>query len=314
MSRSPRWLAIALLLARALDVDTLPDTQLPAVVMTLNQAYVPVWANFIAAPGARFLERWEVHLLCTDRGTGPIVAKHGWTCRATSIGGGRGAAAVYTKRIPYLIKLVGEGRDVLVSDIDAIWLRDPLPELESIQAGIVSSRGSSPPGVARSWGSTFCMGFIFFRGSDPRVRAALQVGTRPMHEDQTDFNQNIMRANVQWDEGRLKYIESTATAYGTMVAHGKPYTGLRIAMLAHSRFMRICPRNHNFGNVTIAHCHSRGKQQYLKIKKLRSLGLWYLDKTTTTGGANATTSPAPAPARPTAAPGRLGGSNFSSAQ
>jgi hypothetical protein len=171
---------------------------------------------------------------------------------------------------------VSEGRDVLITDVDAIWLRDPLPELKSIDAGIISSRGSSPPGVSRAWGATFCMGFIFFRGSDPRVRAALKVGTNMMNEDQTDFNTNMMRAEVRWDEGKIPYVGSTVTSYGTMTAPGTPYTGQRIALLAHSRFMRICPPDTDFRNVTIAHCYSRGKQQYLKVKKLRSLGLWYL--------------------------------------
>lgn len=280
-------------------IPTTPADTRPVVVLVLNAAYLRVFENFILAPAIpSMLRAWDVHLLCTDRVVGPLVAVHrGWRCRAVQQAG-RGAAKTYTKRIPYVRELVRAGRDVLISDLDALWLRDPLQTLQGIDAGIVASRGSSPPSVSAVWGATVCMGFVFFRGSDPRVAAALDALTVPMREDQTDFNRNLLRERVRWDEGRLAYIPSAHTSYGTVMRPNRTYTGLRVAMLAHSTFRRICPKGQKLNassGVIIAHCHNKGKQQWLKLKKLKSVGLWYLPDSS------------PTPAKKPAAPTRIAG-------
>lgn len=71
--------------------------------------------------------------------------------------------------------------NVIISDADALWLGDPVPELfsdaygkplvsasgagriEILQSDVVASRGSFPFTLGKKWGSTMCMGFILFR-------------------------------------------------------------------------------------------------------------------------------------------------------
>jgi hypothetical protein len=272
------WALALLAVAGGAEQATAPPDSRPAVVMVLNSAYIQVFENFIRAPGAKHLARWDVHLLCTDQSTGPLVGKLGWQCRDTQQTG-RAAAAVYTKRIPYVLALVRAGRDVLISDLDAIWLQDPLPELMSAEAGIVGSRGKSPPLASRVWGATFCMGFIFFKGTDPRVRMLVDAATTPMREDQTDFNHNLVRQKIVWDRTPVPFNAADGLMdYGTVTIPNQPHTGVRVAMLPHTRFMRLCVRPADFSNVTIAHCHNRGKQQWLKVKSLALLKLWYIPR------------------------------------
>ncbi|KAJ1621139.1 hypothetical protein T492DRAFT_1072810 [Pavlovales sp. CCMP2436] len=169
------------------------------------------------------------------------------------------------------------GRDVLICDIDAIWIRDPLPKLLATRAGIVSSPGLSPGDAIKKYGVAFCMGFIFIRGSDLKVRDAMFALTKPMREDQGDFNQNMMREGLEYDTIKVGFTNETS--YGRLHARGKSYDGLRVAMLPRSRFMRQCSPNTDFtatGNVVIAHCHSHGKQPYLKTKILSEMKLWFV--------------------------------------
>jgi len=251
-----------------------PGVPRPVVVMVLNSAYTRVFENFIRAPGAHHLAAWETHIICTDRATAVSLAKLGWRCQDT-VKTGRSAAQVYTRRIPYVAHLVHLGRDVLITDVDAIWLGDPLPDIMATQAGIIGSRGRSPH---LDWGASLCMGFIFFRGSDPLVRAAMPVLTEPMREDQTDFNHNMQRERLVWDEGRVRFVDSIDTSFGTLRPKNANagHAGLRVAMLPHKSYVRICEDKVDYSTVIIAHCHSRGKRAHLKVQSLGAKNLWYI--------------------------------------
>lgn len=71
--------------------------------------------------------------------------------------------------------------NVLLSDIDAIWLDDPFPMLseQAIRSDIVSSRGSFPRMLFDQWGSTLCMGFVYV-ASNPSTVAFLRLVYRNM--------------------------------------------------------------------------------------------------------------------------------------
>jgi len=261
----------------------------PVLVLVLNSKYAQVFENFVRAPGAVHMAQFDVHVVCTDHRIAGELANLGWRCSTMAISRGGGAAGVYTKRIPYVVSLIRKGRDVLICDIDAIWIKDPLPELLATQAGIISSPGGSPPLASAKLGVAFCMGFIFLRGSDPQVRDAIVPLTTPMNEDQTDFNKNMIREGLAYDNVKVPYPHTTVTYYGKLNAKEEPYDGLRIAMLPHSRFQRLCAPNTDFsynatGGVTIAHCHNRGKQGYLKVKKLASIKLWFVPATADLSG------------------------------
>lgn len=184
---------------------------------------------------------------------------------------------MYTQRIAYVVALVKLGRDVLISDIDALWLQDPLPDLVSTNAGVVGSFGLSPPLAVAEWGAGFCMGFIFFRGSDTKVRAGVTPLTTPMREDQKSFNANIRRERLVWDDASMLQSE---TRFGTVLAHdgNASYAGLRVAMLPRSRYIRWCSSQTNFSAVVIAHCYVGAKERRNKERELSKLHLWFIPR------------------------------------
>jgi hypothetical protein len=265
----------------------------PVLVLVVNDAYLSVFDNFIRAPAIPSLARWDVHLLCIDSNAALLatVAEMGWRC--SHIGASKNSHRsqdVYTARMPHLQQLVASGRDVLISDLDALWLKDPLPELRLVaaRAGIVSSRGLYPKGPIQMYGTAVCMGFVFFKGSDSRVRSAFAELTSPMHEDQSSFNNNLLREGVEWEERMLRMDESsTTTTYGRILAPGRSYANLSIAMLPHARFIRNCTgASHATLHeiVTIAHCHTGGKRAKVKQVFLSLRGLWWASNSTAAAG------------------------------
>lgn len=54
--------------------------------------------------------------------------------------------------------------DVLLSDNDAVWLKDPIKDLSLLEGDIIASRAPWPAKYGDPmFGVTACMGFILFR-------------------------------------------------------------------------------------------------------------------------------------------------------
>lgn len=269
-------------------------TAKPVLLVVLSRSHVHLLQNFLQAPAVRLgaLASWEPYLLCADADTGPLVSRVGWRCNETAApapsNGAVTAEKVYTSRIRTLARLVDARRDVLLCDTDALWLSDPWPHLRGVDAGIVGSRAGYPFKALGAWGATFCMGFIFFRGSEPSVRALLPAVLHPMREDQTDFNNNLARAGVSWDGGRVPYSPSTAVDYGTVTAEwvghmtkerratAEQYRGVRVALLPEAHFKRLCSSRDALQGAVVAHCASRSHGGALKAKFLEKRGLWWM--------------------------------------
>lgn len=253
-------------------------SQQPAVVFVLNTPYIEIFNNFIRAPGVQSIHRdWDVHLICTDSQVGMLVTRNpGWSCRI-ELHTSRDVVEVFTKRIPYVVSLVLAGRDVLISDLDALWMQGPQPMLLREHAQIVMTRDYAPWSARKAWGAAACMGFIFFRGSDPKMQAAIVPLTTPMKNDQADFNKNLAREHLQWNH-RLLYTRSRLVDRGTLRTMNTTYAGLKVAMMPHTLFVRQCEGGVNFSKVVIAHCRNHGKNGDVKRRMLEALGLWFIPR------------------------------------
>eukprot|EP00040_Diaphanoeca_grandis_P044025 m.269795 g.269795 ORF g.269795 m.269795 type:complete len:304 (-) comp86337_c0_seq1:34-945(-) len=73
---------------------------------------------------------------------------------------------VWYERAQIVLQLVALGYNVVQSDGDALWLQNPLFELDSIQPEIdvVFSRGNARAGV-KGRGTGVCMGFVLYRAT-----------------------------------------------------------------------------------------------------------------------------------------------------
>eukprot|EP01052_Picozoa_sp_SAG31_P004633 SAG31_NODE_194_length_20722_cov_19.854192_14_plen_230_part_00 len=133
---------------------------------------------------------------------------------------------VWLARMQLFDRVLAAGFDVLMSDIDAHWLKSPLARIGTElanDADIVSSRsGDWPVEQADKWGAVLCMGFVYVRANQ-RTKALLHAVLDHMEgmkrpDDQVAMNMVLdqmgLQINTQLDDVDAAYGE---TASGLLV-------------------------------------------------------------------------------------------------
>jgi hypothetical protein len=150
-------------------------------------------------------------------------------------------------RLEVLRALCDHDLTIVHSDIDAIWLRNPVPEYFSGQSDhLVATQGTVwPEDVVRKQGFVLCCGLFSIRSS-PGIRSLLDdiiEDVKRTGDDQVSLNR-ILNASVDWDMNlvnpyhfdfqRNRFICSEQTIRGT-----SPARGIKVSMLPHHLFQRI---------------------------------------------------------------------------
>ena len=163
-------------------------------------------------------------------------------------------ALLFQMRMRLLHHFAARGREVVLSDVDAMWLRDPLKELRAVGADVVAQRGSHPKLLAKRWGATACMGFVYVKGG-PHVMPFLSDAVRLADEvgdDQEGFNTALVNSDVVWQRAKLEYDTSNAVDVGITSER------FRVALLPHTKYRRLCAGelDHSvwFGSVCVCVC------------------------------------------------------------
>jgi hypothetical protein len=104
------------------------------------------------------------------------------------------------RRMLIFKKYIKDGYDIIHSDTDALWLKNPIPDLiesnnEDIIVSTVRHGGAFPPEVREAFGFTCCMGWIFFRSNHKTISYLDKfLNTREIKgSDQKNFNQFLLR-------------------------------------------------------------------------------------------------------------------------
>lgn len=99
---------------------------------------------------------------------------------------------VWLKRLEIILDLLRAGSDLVLSDTDALWMRNPYSHLSkhAVTSSIVASRGWFPQALSKRWGSILCMGFVYAR-ADPFTVSFFQSVLEQMKDTyraQMEFN------------------------------------------------------------------------------------------------------------------------------
>lgn len=184
---------------------------------------------------------------------------------------------VWGRRMDIVIHYLQRNTSILLSDLDALWRKDPYVELKQLHTQgyqLIASRGSWPQQFSAQWGATICMGFMYLRPSPFTIHLMnstrnLMLNTTP--DDQQAINTILGTWRVRWsvmpmplldsvkvDFGRVPWppastategAASSSNAVGLFNATGgqeEDYLsvkGVSIALLSHSQFMRNCSRS-----------------------------------------------------------------------
>jgi hypothetical protein len=104
-------------------------------------------------------------------------------------------------KFPVVRAIISQGLDVVLSDIDAIWLRDPFLFFPKDVDLAFQRVVVHPPAVVELWGFSLCSGFVYFHDS-PATRSYLEAcisWNSKVQSDQVAANLALLEADMRWD-------------------------------------------------------------------------------------------------------------------
>lgn len=199
-------------------------------------------------------------------------------------------SSIWTMRIKMLHKFLTSYPflNFIFTDLDALWLKDPLPILANprtnfyanfpklnptLTSDIVASKATFPPecsllGQAQSLhllpsgtdihGGTAVFGFIYFRNTPPtrNLAAILSANTvTPSFDDQRELNCYL--------HNKIQLVSANQFEDGSALLTYQNGGPTRIRLLSHLQVLRHCnPENlRDRENITVIHCLSEKTQE-----------------------------------------------------
>lgn len=151
---------------------------------------------------------------------------------------------LWIHRVDVILELMEDGYDVIHSDADAVWLKDPQPFLTVLSHDMFFSQGTVwPQDVYEKWNFVLCCGFFYMRSNQKTLKFIKELAARVRvdKDDQVSCNRMLHEKGITWEESADKY---------ELIFRDKPFIcsndikngevqGLKIALLPHAKFQRI---------------------------------------------------------------------------
>lgn len=116
----------------------------------------------------------------------------------------------WRKRLKFIFKLLNENINVLHSDLDAVWLKNPLIFIEK-DYDIVASTGTFPQNIYEKIGYTLCMGWIYYKSSTivkQLFENILNKDIQVKFDDQIEFNLELFNS-TEYENLKLKTLDQS---------------------------------------------------------------------------------------------------------
>jgi hypothetical protein len=152
---------------------------------------------------------------------------------------------LWIHRIEVIEELLCEGYDIIHSDADAIWLKNPIPYLNQIDSEMIFSQGTYwPADVYNRWKFVLCCGFFYIKNTKNTLKFVkkLKERVRVDKDDQVSCNRELLEENIEWlipkDSYTLEFRSKKFLCFNKPL-QGKSNLGTTIALLPHHKFQRI---------------------------------------------------------------------------
>jgi hypothetical protein len=197
--------------------------------------------------------------------------------------------AVSAFKFPVAHFLLQSGYSVVLSDADAIWLRDPTPYLQA--ADLAFQRiVYHPPSIASLWGFAACGGFLSFRSGRKTVSFMERciAAQRLLFCDQLAVNLALLEGEPDWRcedadwilpvrgvrHDRSSLEAAFAKCAKSPIRGELRQGGLQVLALPHDKFWRHACVSTPLPKTVICHPNSP-KDDLEKIKILKAMGLQF---------------------------------------
>lgn len=184
--------------------------------------------------------------------------------------------ATYTN----LLKLVAasdylrSGYAVLYSDVDALWIRNPINDVIRHGTDFVFSCGKVPLNTKRKWGFSVCMGFWFMRPSE-WTRYLIDAAVRNFSGNEQKTLNRILLDNfdIDWSDRPSRWMHCSKESGWVEPIQGSCHkSGLSLTALPHVYYQRWNTCAETCGHAIV--CHPIAEQREAKkFQKFESLGL-----------------------------------------
>jgi hypothetical protein len=210
------------------------------IVVFANMAYLRVLENWMLAMARIDIHDYtvisidaELHAYLQGRGVTSLLRP----CDT-------GLASLWVHRVRVLLELMEAGYDVIHSDADAVWLKDPRDYLYAIKADMLFSQGTYwPNDVHAQWGFVLCCGFFMLRSTPETIAFATALLRRVEtdKDDQISCNRLLLEEGTVWADAAdayrlsfrgMEFVCSHAVRKGRCAK-------MKLALLPHAAFQRI---------------------------------------------------------------------------
>lgn len=253
------------------------------IITFCNYNYIPVtqnWLNFIMKLD---ILKSDILIVTLDKESESYFDNFNTLFRPVDVLG-NDLSALWVHRINIFDEILRDGNDIIHSDSDAIWLKNPINFVKDCKSEIVFSQGTVwPLDVFEKHEIVLCCGFFYLKSSENTFKFLKELKERVIFDkdDQISVNRLISQSINNWDVYNPYYIkfnkyqfkcsEKTMTAK-TIFKNDDNYN---ISLLPHIYFPRIINDLKFINQTYVAHPLS-GKNLKSKIEILSILGLWSL--------------------------------------
>lgn len=220
--------------------------------------------------------------VCMDPDTNATLARHSLQCSYTlpkrvSIN------HVWSVRMRLAREIMHAGYDVLISDSDALWTKNPYPLIAAYpNADIVASQGSYPDDAVKQLGTAVCMGFVYFKATSASILLleAIAMNTK-LYNDQRAFNQFLIQAVTRWEQAgqrldisKVEQLKHTVALHASGTVRRRPFN---ITLLPEQLVRRNCTElsREESKQAYVLHC-GFDKMLRHRAKLMQKYGLWRL--------------------------------------
>lgn len=211
------------------------------------------------------------------------------TAYVSPVGFTQKGLAMTALKFPIIHTLLRLGLNVIMSDADAVWLKNPMTEISNWEVDCAFQRVVYfPRAIAALWGFAACSGFAFFRssaGTTALLEACIDEH-RGVQDDQVAMNLALLSAGTRWAQNVLRpdleRVRTEADLISDFRREGRrPIRGrtkehsLELMALPHHQFWR-----HNWFDMDRSEmviCHpNTAKSDGEKMKRFEELGMSYV--------------------------------------
>ena len=246
----------------------------PHIIVFANYNYLPVLENWIIAIQKTGITNYliisldeKLHLYLRQRSIHTLL-------RPCELDLGK----LWIHRVEVILEFIAKGHDIIHSDADAIWLKDPLPYLNDLPQDMIFSQGTLwPPDIQKKWGFVLCCGFFMLRSNKNTLAFMQKLLERVKQDkdDQVSCNRLLFEEGLTWNMPKetynLTFREHTFICSNDYITGETP--SFSVALLPHSKFQRLFEE---CDNIFVRHLISEKTSEGI-VDVLKNSACWFTE-------------------------------------